>query len=113
MANLFMTNKCIHIIAHLICTTLIMLSLTHCASYDFSRRIVQQGNLLPDKKIKRLKPGMSKEEVAIIMGTSLLSPTFNNNRWDYAYTWRKGSHSDQVRHLSVYFSNNHVTRIQT
>ncbi len=93
--------------------TLLTLSLTHCASYDFAKRTVQQGNLLPEKKIKQLKPGMTKEDVAIIMGTSLLSPTFNNNRWDYAYTWRKGSGSDTTRHLSVYFSKNHVTHIQT
>ncbi len=89
-------------------------SLTHCASYDFSKRTVQQGNLLPEKKIKQLKPGMTKEEVAILMGTSLLSPTFNNDRWDYAYTWRKGSGSDTIRRrLSVYFSGDRVTRIQT
>jgi len=113
MANFFMTNKSIRIITQVFCATLIMLSLTHCASYDFSRRIVQQGNLLPEKKIKQLKPGMSKEEVAILMGTSVLSPTFNNDHWDYAYTWRKGSGSDQIRHLTVYFSNNQVSRIQT
>ncbi|NCT56742.1 MAG: outer membrane protein assembly factor BamE [Legionella sp.] len=113
MANLFMTNKWTQLLSRLICIACMVFSLTHCASYDFSRRIVQQGNLLPEKKIKQLKPGMTKEEVAIFMGTSLLSPTFNNNRWDYAYTWRKGSRSDQIRHLSIYFSNNHVTRIQT
>lgn len=94
-------------------TALLVVSLTHCMSYDFSRRVVQQGNLLPAKKIKQLKPGMSKEDVAIIMGTSMLSSTFNNDRWDYAYTYRKGSGSNSVRHLSVYFSNNTVTRIET
>ncbi len=113
MANLFMTNKPIPMLFRIVCTVLMILSLTHCASYDFSRRIVQQGNLLPEQKIKQLKLGMSKEEVAIFMGTSLLSPTFNHDRWDYAYTWRKGNHSNQIRHLSVYFSNNHVTKIQT
>jgi outer membrane protein assembly factor BamE len=89
----------------------LMLSLTHCASYDYSKRIVQQGNLLPEKKIKQLKIGMTKEAVAVLMGTSLLSPTFNNNRWDYVYTWRKGSASDTVRHVNIYFKNNRVTRI--
>ncbi|MDF1645879.1 MAG: outer membrane protein assembly factor BamE [Legionellaceae bacterium] len=93
--------------------TLLGLSLTHCASYDFSKRTVQQGNLLPEKKITALKIGMTKEEVATLMGTSLLSPTFNNERWDYAYTWRKGSGSDTTRRLSIYFKNNRVTRIQT
>jgi outer membrane protein assembly factor BamE len=107
----FMVDKHMRTFLKLFITPLLMLSLTHCASYDFSKRVVQQGNLLPEKKIKQLKPGMSKEDVAVLMGTSLLSPTFNNNRWDYVYTWRKGSGSDAVRHVNIYFSNNRVTRI--
>jgi outer membrane protein assembly factor BamE len=92
--------------------TLLTLTLTHCASYDFSRRFVQQGNQLPPAKIERLRVGMSKEDVAVLMGTSLLSPTFDNNRWDYAYTRRKGSSRPQIRNLTVYFTNNRVVRIE-
>ncbi|MDP1603693.1 MAG: outer membrane protein assembly factor BamE [Legionella sp.] len=88
------------------------LTLTHCASYDFSRRFVQQGNQLPQEKIARLRVGMSKEDVAILMGSSLLSPTFDNNRWDYAYTWRKGSARPQIRNLILYFTNNRLARIE-
>jgi outer membrane protein assembly factor BamE len=113
MANFFMTGKNMRTFFKLLSIPFLILSLAHCASHDFTKRTVQQGNLLPEKKIKQLKPGMSKEAVAILMGTSLLSPTFNNDRWDYAYTWRKGSGSDAVRHLSLYFTNNRVTRIQT
>ena len=95
----------------LMCMACVLL-LTHCASYDFSKRIVQQGNLLPQTKIERLKIGMSKEDAAILMGTSLLSPTFNNNRWDYAYTWRRGSGSMERRNLSLYFTRNRLARIE-
>jgi len=87
-------------------------TLTHCASYDFSRRVIQQGNLLPQSKLERLKIGMSKNDVAILMGTSLLSPTFNNNRWDYAYTLRKGNSSLHVRRISLYFSHDRLSRIE-
>jgi outer membrane protein assembly factor BamE len=97
--------------ALLICTAL-LLSLTNCAYYDFSRRIVQQGNLLPQAKIDRLKIGMSKEDAAILMGTSLLSPVFTTDRWDYAYTRRKGNDSTHVRHLSLYFSQGRLARIE-
>ncbi len=93
-------------------TIAIILTLTHCASYDFSRRVVKQGNLLPQEKIERLRIGMSKEEVAILMGTSLLSPTFTNDRWDYAYTWRKGNNALLVRNLSLHFSHNKLTQIE-
>ncbi|KTC77878.1 tmRNA-binding small protein A [Legionella brunensis] len=88
------------------------LSLTHCISYDFSRRVVQQGNLLPQSKIERLKLGMNKHDVAILMGTSLLSPTFNNDRWDYAYTLRKGAGPLVVRNITLYFSHDKLVRIE-
>jgi outer membrane protein assembly factor BamE len=91
---------------------LCILSLTSCATYDFSRRIVQQGNLLTPSTVNRLTLGMSKQDTAILLGTSLLSPTFNNDRWDYAYTRRKGATSNTVRHVSLYFSNDKLIRIE-
>lgn len=90
----------------------VVLSLTHCLSYDFSRRPVQQGNILSHKRIARLKLGMSKSDVAILMGTSLLSPMFSLERWDYAYTWRQGTDPNQSRHLSLFFANDRLIRIE-
>lgn len=87
------------------------LGLSQCTSYDFSRRIIQQGNLLPLAKIQRIKIGMNKNEVAILMGTSLLSPMFNNERWDYAYTRRRGNGPLILRHVSLYFSGDRLVRI--
>lgn len=82
-----------------------------CASYDFSRRTVQQGNLLPHSKIERLKLGMTKHDAAILMGTSLLSPLFDNNRWDYAYTTRVANQPMKIRRVSLYFKNGRLNRI--
>lgn len=87
--------------------------MTHCASYDFSRRVAEQGNLISPKVTQRLKIGMSKEDVAILMGTSLLSPTFTNDRWDYAFTRRKGSGHLYVRNLVLFFKNNQLVRIES
>jgi outer membrane protein assembly factor BamE len=90
----------------------LVLTLTQCMSYDFARRAVQQGNLLPQNKVERLRVGMSKEDVAILMGTSLLSPTFNNNRWDYAYTWQRGNSTMEVRNIVLYFTHNTLAKIE-
>ena len=111
MAKFFTVGKKMRIIIILI-SILSTCSLTQCVSYDFSRRIVQQGNLIPSSKIDRLKLGMSKEDVAILMGTSLLSPMFNNERWDYAYTWRKGSGSMEIRNVVLYFAKGRLARIE-
>lgn len=90
----------------------IVLSLTHCLSYDFSKRKVQQGNILSPKHIKHLHTGMSKEDVAKLMGTSLISPMFQMNRWDYVYTWRKGSTPNRIKHLTLYFKDEHLVKIE-
>ena len=81
-------------------------------SYDFSKRIVQQGNLLSQEKLSRLHAGMSKNDVAILMGTSLISPVFNNDRWDYAYTRRKGNGPTAVKNLTLYFTHDKLVRIE-
>jgi outer membrane protein assembly factor BamE len=87
------------------------LLLSQCASYDFSRRVVQQGNLITAQKLQRLRIGMSKNEVATIMGTSLISQMFNENRWDYAYTWRKGMGRLEKRTLVLYFKHGRLHRM--
>lgn len=111
MAKFFTVGKKMRIIILLV-SIILPLTLTQCASYDFARRIRQQGNLLPQSKIERLKVGMSKSDAAILMGTSLISPTFNNDRWDYAYTWRRGMGSMEIRTVVLYFSNGRLARIE-
>jgi outer membrane protein assembly factor BamE len=111
MAKFFTVGKKMRIIT-LLLTLIISLTLTQCASFDFSRRIHQQGNLLPQSKIERLKIGMNKNDVAILMGTSLMSSAFNNDRWDYAYTWRRGMGPIEIRHASLYFVRGSLARIE-
>ena len=93
-------------------STALILSLTHCTSYDFSRRIIQQGNLLSAAKIAQLKIGMSKNDVAILMGSSLLNPPFTQDRWDYAFTFRKANGPTTLRHVVIYFKQESVVRIE-
>ncbi|WP_298625203.1 outer membrane protein assembly factor BamE [uncultured Legionella sp.] len=96
----------------LLISVILSLTLTQCASYDFARRITQQGNLLPQSKVERLRVGMSKNDAAILMGTSLMSPTFNNQRWDYAYTWRRGNGPILMKTVVIYFNGNSISRIE-
>lgn len=88
------------------------LAISSCASYDFRQRTVQQGNLLPQQKIDKLSIGMSKQEVVALLGSTLLAPTFNNDRWDYAYTYRKGNKAQQEKRLVLFFSHGKLIKIQ-
>jgi len=90
---------------------ILALFLTHCASYDFSRRVVQQGNLLSQSKIETLKVGMSKETVSQHLGTSLVPELFDNDQWDYAFTLKKGNNPMIIRHVSLTFRHDRLVKI--
>lgn len=69
------------------------------------RITVQQGNVITQEMIDRLKPGMTRSQVRFVMGEPVFRNTFDNNRWDYIYTIEVGStYADQKR-VSVYFEN--------
>lgn len=85
--------------------------LTSCVSYDLSRQIVQQGNLLPEARVNKLKIGMSKESVAQVLGTSLITPLFDNNHWDYAFTIKHANDPMMIKRVSLDFANNRLVKI--
>ncbi len=47
---------------------------------------VQQGNVINQQMIDKLKPGMTRSQVAFIMGQPVVRNSFNDDRWDYIYT---------------------------
>ena len=56
------------------------LLLTGCAIYKAE---VQQGNALSNETVSQLERGMSKAEVASLLGHPLLQDNFRSDRWDY------------------------------
>ena len=47
------------------------------------RQTIHQGNLLDQTDVDTLKPGMSKRQVALILGTPSVQSPFDQDRWDY------------------------------
>lgn len=87
-------------------------SLTHCLSYDLSRRFTQQGTLLPAARVQRLKIGMSKKEVQQLLGNTLTQDVFNPNRLDYAYTFQKGAHLKVLKYVALTFQKDRLVEIK-
>lgn len=73
---------------------------------------VQQGNVIDEEMLEKLKPGMTKSQVLFVMGSPLIVDTFRDNRWDYVYIWReKGSLVEQKR-LTIYFDDDKLVNIE-
>ncbi len=88
------------------------LSLASCLNYDFTGKTIKQGNLISEKKLKRLKIGMSKQEVLLVMGSSLVTPLFENDRWDYVQTTKPANQKTKVNSISLYFRGERLSRIK-
>ena len=72
---------------------------------------VQQGNFISQETLSQLKPGMSKEQVRLTMGTPLLTDAFHADRWDYVYWMEKPDGKRESRKLAVFFADGKLLRV--
>lgn len=73
---------------------------------------IQQGNIIKQEMIDKLKPGMDKNQVKFIMGTPAVVDPFHTDRWDYLYTMSEGGARREQRHITLYFKDNKLTHIE-
>ena len=72
---------------------------------------LQQGNLLTQEQVSRLKSGMTKDEVRLVLGTPLLTDIFHGERWDYVYWHEDPQFKREQRRLVVYFVDGRLSRV--
>ena len=73
---------------------------------------IQQGNVIEQDMINKLKPGMDKNQVKFIMGTPVIVDPFHNDRWEYIFTMQKGGGVREQRHITLHFDEDEkLTRV--
>lgn len=73
---------------------------------------IQQGNVVTQNDVNKLQPGMSTEQVRFIMGTPLVQDTFNQNRWDYVYTMKRGGNAPEKKRIALIFEDDRLVEIK-
>ena len=74
-----------------------------CSLPRVYRLTVQQGNVITQEMVDSLKPGMTREQVAYVMGEPVVRNPFDDSRWDYVYTLRVPRFVDDEARLSLFF----------
>mgnify|MGYP001335714737 CR=1 FL=1 len=67
---------------------------------------IQQGNIVEQDMIDKLRPGMSKSQAQFVLGTPMLVDTFNKNRWIYFYSFSDANSVKTEKELTLYFDEN-------
>ncbi len=73
---------------------------------------VQQGNILKQEDIDEVKPGMTKQQVAIILGTPTIADPFDQDRWDYINTNKLKGKFKKIKKFSLFFEDNKLVRTE-
>ncbi|MBV6413652.1 MAG: outer membrane protein assembly factor BamE [Xanthomonadales bacterium] len=76
------------------------------------KQSVQQGNLLETDQVDALKPGMTKRQVMLVLGTPALQSPFHDDRWDYVSSYKDGEGEIDLKRLTVVFDDNVLVRIE-
>ena len=73
---------------------------------------IQQGNVVTQEMMEKLKPGMTPSQVRFILGTPLVVDAFHKDRWDYVYRYTKGGTVQEHRRIVVVFQDQKLARIE-
>ena len=72
---------------------------------------IYQGNLLEKEAVDQLKPGLSKQQVAGLLGTPSVQDPFHAQRWDYSATERTNRRgTTESKTLTLHFENDTLVR---
>ena len=97
----------------IILTLVVLLLLAGCSSVpSFSYKIeIQQGNVITQEMVDKLKPGMTRAQVRFALGSPMISDAFHENRWDYIYRLEQAGKLVEQRNLTVFFEDDKLVRI--
>ena len=66
---------------------------------------IYQGNLMEKEAVDQLKPGLSKQQVAGLLGTPSVQDPFHAQRWDYSATERTNRRgTTEIKNLTLVFN---------
>jgi outer membrane protein assembly factor BamE len=93
-------------------STILALGLAFGASGCVYRMAIQQGNFLDAAQVSQLENGMTRSQVAFLLGTPMVPTAFDTDRWDYFYYLKdRRLKAADTRRVTVYFADDKVAKV--
>lgn len=73
---------------------------------------VIQGNEIDPRAAAALRPGMTKDQVLLLLGSPLLRDAFHTDRWDYTFNTSRNGIIKERGNLTIYFENGVLVRAE-
>ncbi len=87
--------------------TMVSLLAVGCSKLSLHRVDVYQGNYIEAQRLENLKPGMSKADVQLLLGTPLVRDVYDSSTWYYTF-YHSSSEGDikDLQRLRLHFDPN-------
>lgn len=72
----------------------------------------RQGNVIEQKQLDKLEPGMTRDQVRFLLGTPIAVSPFRDDRWDYLGYYKSPRGKTSSRVVSVYFTDGKVSQLE-
>ncbi|MCC6560113.1 MAG: outer membrane protein assembly factor BamE [Xanthomonadales bacterium] len=73
---------------------------------------MRQGNLVDQKMVDQLKPGMTMRQVELVMGTPQVASPFNQDRWEYVTSNSHRRKEPEIKTLTLHFDGGTLSKIE-
>ena len=102
-------------------STIASVFLVACSSDPIVNRLpfvyridIQQGNVINQEMVDKLRTGMNKRQAQFILGAPMLVDPFHADRWDYFYRYKPGTDGkgEEVQErVSLFFEQDRLVEI--
>ena len=72
---------------------------------------IQQGNVITQDMVDKLKPGMTRRQVAFVMGEPVIQDPFDDTKWVYLYSIDGPGVFSQESRLILFFDENDLLTV--
>ena len=73
---------------------------------------IQQGNVVTQEMVAKLRQGMTPAQVRYVLGSPLVTDAFHPDRWDYVYVYEKGHKVAEQHRLTVIFADDKLSHLE-
>lgn len=72
---------------------------------------IQQGNIIDQEQVDKLRLDMSKEQVSFVLGTPMVQDAFDADRWEYLYLLNKRNGGQIKKTLVLNFKSGRLAEV--
>ncbi len=73
---------------------------------------IQQGNILQQEEVNKIKPGMTRSQIAYILGKPALNTNLEDNTWYYLYYLEPSRGESRSKRLILHFAGDELERME-